>query len=349
MHRDVGHGKITQNFLPVFVMMVICFTGASLYGAENNYNVGLDHVETSIQPENTIMHMMVWYPTSDITRLTKVGPFEIDVTRNAEIESGRRSMVVISHGDGGSHLGHRDTALHLARKGFIVVTVLHPHNNYTDNSAEGTHQNWVNRPRHISNAIDTLLKNGKFREAINDNNIAIVGYSAGAYTALVSAGAIADSSNIYTHCKKNTDDFRLCMNYGAYSRSKIEKGNTVIKNSGDKRIKALVLMAPLGVLFSDRESLSNVKIPVRIYRAEKDEILRYPHHAEFIKDNLPLSPRYIVVKNAGHHSFISPIPDNMKSQVGDIGIDPKGFNRKRFQKRMNQEIVDFLSQTMETR
>ncbi len=106
-------------------------------------------------------------------------------------------------------------------------------------------------------------------------------------------------------------------------------------------------MAPVGVLFTDRQSLSNVKVPVRIYRAEKDEVLHYPYHAEFIRENLPISPDYIVVKNAGHHSFISPIPDYMKSQVGNIGIDPKGFNRWDFHVRMNQEIANFLSRTLQ--
>jgi len=341
--------KIIRNFVPVFVVMFMFFIGDTLHGAENNYNVGLDHVETLIQPENIKMHMMVWYPTSDITQMTKVGPFKINVARNAEIEQGNRSLVIISHGDGGSHLGHRDTAHHLAKRGFIVVTILHPHNNYTDNAAEGTQQNWVDRPRHVSKAIDTLLKHGKFRAIINNNSIAVVGYSAGAYTALASAGGIADPSNIRSHCQNNTDDLRFCRIYWMYSKTKKEKENTVIKNAGDKRIKAIVLMAPIGVLFKDKESLSNVKIPVRIYRAQKDEILRYPYHAAFIKENLPLPPEYIVVKNAGHHSFMSPIPDYMKSKAGEIGIDPEGFDRNDFHKRMNQEIADFLLQTLRTK
>jgi hypothetical protein len=62
------------------------------------------------------MQMMVWYPTSDITQMTKVGPFEINVGRNAEIEKGRRSLVIISHGDGGSYLGHRDNFVFLTNR-----------------------------------------------------------------------------------------------------------------------------------------------------------------------------------------------------------------------------------------
>jgi predicted dienelactone hydrolase len=341
-----------RNFQILLIVFFMFFSVESLYGDQRNYNVGLRHVETLFQPENVKIHMMVWYPSSEQAKKNKVGPFEVYVARNSKVEPGKRDLLLISHGDGGSHLLHRDTALYLAKKGFIVVTILHPHNNYADNSAEGTHQNWVNRPIHISKAIDTLLTHHEFKNVINNKNIAIVGFSAGAYTALSLIGGVADTSNVRAHCEKHPDDSRFCRNYGLSSKNQIElpskkkNNNTVIKNSHDKRIKAAVLMAPVGVLFIDRKSLSNVKVPVRIYRAEKDKILHFPYHAEFIKDNLPTLPEYIVVKNAGHHSFISPIPERMKSQLGEIAIDPKGFDRKKFHLKMNQEIANFLSRAL---
>ncbi len=92
----------------------------------------------------------------------------------------------------------------------------------------------------------------------------------------------------------------------------------VIKNTDDARIKAAVLMAPVGVLFNDDRSLLNVNVPLRIYRAEKDSVLRYPYHAEFLQNKLFIKPEYIVVKNAGHYVFITPIPDPMKNKVGKV-------------------------------
>ena len=89
-------------------------------------------------------------------------------------------------------------------------------------------------------------------------------------------------------------------------------------------------MAPVGVYFNDEQSLSNVKVPLRIYRAEKDDVLRSPYHAEFLKEQLSLQSEYIVVKNAGHYAFIAPIPDSMEHEVGEVAIDPKGFDRVHF-------------------
>ncbi len=48
---------------------------------------------------------------------------------------------MVSHGDGGSHLNHRDTAAYLAKRGYIVAAILHPFNNFLDNFEEGTLKN----------------------------------------------------------------------------------------------------------------------------------------------------------------------------------------------------------------
>jgi predicted dienelactone hydrolase len=121
----------------------------------------------------------------------------------------------------------------------------------------------------------------------------------------------------------------------------------MIDNLYDQRIKAAVLLAPVGVLFKDKKSLSKVKVPIRIYRAESDEVLRYPYHTESIKQKLTIIPGYIIVKNAGHYSFLSPFPDTMKNEIGAPAEDPEGFDRMNFHKSMNQEIVDFIFKSLQ--
>ena len=105
-------------------------------------------------------------------------------------------------------------------------------------------------------------------------------------------------------------------------------------------------MAPVGVLFNDEHSLAKVDVPIRLYRAEKDKVLLYPFHAEAIRKKLSKKLEYVVVTNAGHYSFISPIPDSIKDKVGAVAIDPTGFNRSEFHKKMNEEIADFFSKSL---
>ena len=119
-----------------------------------------------------------------------------------------------------------------------------------------------------------------------------------------------------------------------------------IYNLYDPRIKAAILLAPLGVLFKDKKSLSKVKAPIRIYRAEEDEVLRYPYHAESIRQKLTIIPEYTIVKNSGHYSFLSPFPNSIKNEIGVPAKDPEGFDRIQFHKKMNEEIVVFLSKSL---
>src|SRR5260221_12480749 len=69
---------------------------------------------------------LVWYPTEAPEIAWQAGPFTIEASRDAAIATGARfPVVLLSHGSGGSPLGHRDLAMGLARDGFIVVAPTH--------------------------------------------------------------------------------------------------------------------------------------------------------------------------------------------------------------------------------
>ena len=159
-------------------------------------------------------------------------------------------------------------------------------------------------------------------------------------------------SKISEHCNQHNDDPIFCRNFSLSSKitnsfiSKDTLEERIIKHTEDPRIKAAVLMAPVGVLFNDDHSLLNVKIPIQIYRAEKDENLRYPYHATFLKNKLPHEPEYKVVMSAGHYAFITPVPDHMRNKFREVQIDPKGFDRVQFHATMNQDIETFISKSL---
>lgn len=339
-------------------IILVCFLllPAAVCFSQLNTNVGISQVSVFYIPTKSEIKGIVWYPTLEKTKIVKLGPYELNVARQPTIKEGKHGLIVISHGSRGSHLGHRDTALYLAARDYIVVSILHPRNNYSDDSAGRTLENWRNRPRHISEMLDALLGDSQFKKYIDRKRIAVIGHSAGGYTALAVAGGIPDSANIRTHCEKHGDDPEFCGIYrhglglkiASFINNPGAEKKTLIENTHDHRIRAAVLMAPVGILFKGKESLSKVMIPVRIYRAEKDTVLRFPYHAESIRQNLPMDPEYRVVKNAGHYSFISPFPENAKKTVGKVARDPDGFNREEFHSKMNQEIYEFISRSLNT-
>ena len=117
-----------------------------------------------------------------------------------------------------------------------------------------------------------------------------------------------------------------------------------IENTRDDRVKAIVLLAPVGVLFKSEKALAEVDIPMLLYRAEKDSQLIEPHHSDVVAKNYTHKEKlsYRTIKNAGHYSFITPFPESMRDSLGVVAEDPDGFDRDVFQKFLIDDITTFL-------
>ena len=272
------------------------------------------------------------------------GAFKMKLAINGEIAQGDFPVAIISHGSGGTNLAYRSIAFALVKQGFVVGMPLHPLDNYQNNSAAGTTANWTNRPKHIGSTIDAILENQKVSGSLDENSVAIIGHSAGGYTALAVAGGVADTRHIIDLCKNITSAQEpFC---GLVRENRIEP--IKIDNHRDRRVKAVVLMAPVGVLFKSERSLSRVDIPVLLLNAEKDEELTEPFHSELIKDRINDSDKltHRTIENAGHYSFITPFPDEMKGDLGSVGEDPAGFDRAAFHRVLGEEISSYLLEAM---
>lgn len=307
----------------------------------SGYYVGYKKMSIFSSKTNEKFSMALVYPTKVSSKKVKFGAFEMNLSIGSKIADGKFPLVIISHGSGGSNLNYRDIAFTLVKNGFIVGMPLHPKNNFRNNEFEGRNINWENRPKHIIASIDTLLSSPNISKSIDKEKIAIIGHSAGGYTALASVGATANTKHIINLCKENPNTNEpFC---GLVKENKIQPEK--IDNPKDTRIKAIVLMAPVGVLFQSDNALEKVNLPLLLLRAQKDEELSKPYHSKLIaknyKDKSLLS--YCEIPNAGHYSFISPFPKSTEKEVGIVAKDPKGFNRDTFQNILASEILLFLN------
>lgn len=285
------------------------------------------------------------YPSSSPEKPVAFGPFKMNLAVGGHKAEAKFPLIIISHGSGGSSLSYRSIALELARSGFVVAMPQHPRNNFKDDSAAGTLANWKDRPGHVRTVIDRLLENSELTRIIDAGRIAVIGHSMGGYTALAAAGGVADTAHLITYCESNSET------NAAFCRP-VRGGKTesvTIQQTPDKRIKALVLMAPVGIVFQSENALEKVAVPSLLLRAEKDMELAEPYHSELVQKNFADQNllTYRVINNAGHYSFITPFPEFLKAELGEVAQDPSGFNRAAFHQSLGADIAAYLSEALQ--
>ena len=261
---------------------------------------------------------LVLYPTETPSAPTAFGPYTMDVSPDAPVAEGRFPVVVISHGNGGSHLVYRALSTHLARNGYVVAMLEHAGNNRNNNELEGTHENLVNRPRHVRLTIDAVSSDPQLSACAQPDNVAIIGHSIGGYTALAVAGGTPWSE----------------------TRQRVD----VV---ADPRVRALVLLAPATAWYLPEDSLSQVSVPILMLVAEHDPFTpRW--HADLVLDRVPDRAQVTcrVIENAGHFSFLSPFPPQMRNASFLPSTDPEGFDREKFHERLPAELLDYLDEKL---
>ncbi|MFJ9451753.1 alpha/beta hydrolase family protein [Herbaspirillum sp. NPDC101397] len=305
--------------------------------------VGFQHV-TAPDPEGAPLEVGIWYPSTATPVVLRTRTVSQTVAADAPVDGETLPLIVISHGTGGSYLGHYDTAIALAEAGFVVAAVTHTGDNYADQSRSLF---ILERPRHISRVIDYMLSGWSGHERIDAQKIGMFGFSAGGFTTLVSIGGRPDMAKIAPFCETHKTDFAcqlIARNRDVLSTA--AAAPPARDGAKDGRIKAVVVAAPaIGFTFSPG-GLHDVTMPVQLWRAEDDVILPHPSYAEAVRLALPKPPEYHVVPNAGHFDFLAPCNEALAARVPEICSSAPGFDRRAFHASMNQAVVEFFRRTL---
>ncbi|WP_343611972.1 dienelactone hydrolase [Novosphingobium sp.] len=278
----------------------------------------------------------IWFPAQGQVVTMPLGPNVQQVIPSAALPEGKHALVVISHGTGGAYSGHADTAIALAKAGFIVAALTHPGDNWRDQSRVAMVED---RPRALSALIDMMLTIWKGAKAVDAGHIAAFGFSAGGFTVMAAAGARPDLSTIARHCADHPTwfDCRLLASHPHAERP-------AWSWQGDRRIKALVVAAPaLGFAF-DRAGLASLSMPIQLWRADEDEILPAPDYADAVRAALPRAPEFHGVRKAGHFDFL--MPCTSRDALPEICSSKFGFDRAAFHRAFNARIVRFLTKAL---
>jgi predicted dienelactone hydrolase len=291
-------------------------------------------------PGDTSLEVAVWYPSNDAVSPQPIGPFFTQtVAIGGSVDGKALPLVVISHGAGASSFAHYDTALALAEAGFVVAAIQHTGDNYKDGSK--FIQAAVDRPRHVNRTLDYMLGAWPGHDRLDPARVGVFGFSVGGFTALVAMGGVPDMAREGAFCAEHPDDWpcRMAKEHATGSSPSQRPASAWVH---DDRIKAAVVVAPaLGPTFTSA-GLTNVRVPIQLWRGEDDPILRHPYFAQAIYDALPSKPEYHVVPKAGHFSFQVPCSDALARRAPDLCTDEPGFDRVGFHKTFNAAVVDFF-------
>ncbi|PWK88682.1 hypothetical protein BV497_10520 [Fulvimonas soli] len=301
----------------------------------------------------------VFYPSAQPVRgTTAMGPYDVAATPDAPAIPGAKPLVVISHGNGGSDLGHHDLAAYLASHGFVVATLNHPGDYFRDTSGVGHIEVLAGRPIQVKSTISTLLADPRWKSLVDPRRIGVAGFSAGGYTALMVAGARPRFDRFIAFCERYPDDKDVCGHAAEFRAAAARQGMTLEQvfdgmqkqlgrygDTADPRVRAAFVMAPLSLLF-DGHGFDGVRIPVYLYYGANDRVLPPEANARHIAPLIRTLAAVKEVPHADHWVFLPPCSPALAREIPDLCRDPAGVDRAKVHAQVNADALAFFRKAL---
>jgi len=329
-----------KTLLALFFLLTAMLARAEAAGFQN---------VTVPDPGYAPLEVGIWYPSDAPVPAEANTRFQQALSVDAPLAGKDLPLIVISHGKGGGFASHADTALALAEAGFVVAAVTHTGDNWEDESAPASR--WMlDRPRHVSRVIDYMLDAWSDHAGIDAGRVGIYGFSAGAYTALVSTGAVPNLGKLAAHCGAEPAELACQLVMTPDFTELKSAGRSPSAWVHDPRIKASVLAAVgLGFAF-DRDGLAGVKIPVQLWAGAADGNVPEAANTDVVRRGLPTAPEFHRVEGAGHFAFRPPCDPKLETAQPKIWamvcVDAPGFDRAAFHRSFNAAVVAFFDHAL---
>ena len=336
-------------------------------------SVGMRQIQSGGMPITLV------YPTAAAAQDVTYGAFTVQVASNAAplptdstAASGKRALIVLSHGTAGSALPEHTLAATLARAGFVVAQPEHRGDNWQDFSRAGP-ESWKTRPQDVSETIDAVARDPELAPLVDTRRVGVHGMSAGGVTGLVLAGAQWRMLNLIQHCAQNLDeDIGFCLNGLATQpsmqllrKSQFAMGRMLTETTAPTRFKTLYggaspsassdprpeprvvavsLAVPVGVIFTP-ESLARIRIPVGLSTAGKDGVLLPRFHSQHVLRHCKTCTTLSDHPQAGHFDWLSPWPASIAQTMAATqmrgGLPSTSFSDEARQKAFDQIALFF--------
>jgi predicted dienelactone hydrolase len=290
---------------------------------------GFRFIDIPADADGPALQGAIWYPCAEPPGEVRLGKITLPGVVDCPLPGENLPLIAVSHGRGGSFVGHHDTKEALADAGFIVAAISHSGDNSSDLSRTGERSIFFSRPADIKRMIDFMVGASPFAARIDRERIGFFGFSRGGNTGLVLIGAEPDWPGFDTFCRQSAG--RFC-------------GQALPTQplTHDPRIKAAVLADPLAIFFA-ADSFAAIKVPLQLWASERGGDGVLPHDVAAVDRNLPAKHEYRVVSNAGHFAFVPPCPP---AAAPEFCTDAPGFDRVAFHTQFNADVLAFFRRNL---
>ena len=246
------------------------------------------------QKEHTVYNDVLGSGPNDPARPNTPFQFNGRAARDAAPVAGRYPLVIVSHGYPGSRLQMSYLTENMASKGYVVVAIDHPESTRADKA--GFASTLLNRRLDDLFVLDSVAAwakpgSGNFLAGVADaGNVALIGYSMGAYGALNTVGA-----GVSAAAAAFVPGGKLAVN---------QQGNADYESRRDGRIKAVVAFAPWGGAHKvwDAEGLAGVRTPILFITGDQDDVAGYKDGVVRIFEGAVNADRYLLTYQGGRHN-----------------------------------------------
>jgi predicted dienelactone hydrolase len=317
------------------------------------HSVGVRTLQIQDASRKRPLTLEVWYPakleanqSESTVYKAVIGSTHFDMPgkafRDASAEAGKFPLVILSHGQAGSRYVMTYLTEHLASQVFVVAAIDHTGSTYDDITPPAYISSLVDRP------LDLLFSIGEVAKAIptsDGNNVALMGYSYGGYTALNAAGIGLDKANLTDYCKASNNE-GPCFALPYFDGLTPVRGSSVTKP--DPRVKAVFVMSPYGMPWLSAQQFKDMRVPLFIGCGENDDIAVYKRDGQQAFNLSGSSSKYLLsLASASHNVFTNNPPESVRGNWTDYErwFEPV-WDRERVNDIAKHFAVAFLKQNL---
>lgn len=277
----------------------------------------------------------IWYPAAANTAEHDIewdgifighGAWDVPLRQNPR----RFPIVLLSHGSGADGSNLTWLAEALAAHGYVAVAVDHPGDRFGDSSQAGNFAAW-RRPGDLRVVLDRMLADPILGPRLDPTRVAAAGHSSGAYTALALVGARLQPRAYLAYCEGRTRG-PDCKLFDGLDPARIPDLADGTKSWRDRRVRAVLALAPVLGPGAVTASLSRIAVPVTIVAAPTDSVVPFKlnaaRYARFI-------PQARLTRVPGDHFVFMPMCTLAGRLVAaQVCVDGEGVDRQAIHDRV---------------